>query len=866
MEPATSTSAYMYDPLPSNSSLSFRVFSLYPAHQFSAPIQGKLRIFSLSTSDLERCNFESFEALSYAWGDAAVTGTIEFPDQSHLPIAANLESFLRYRREREAVVMLWIDAICINQKDNEEKSSQVQAMSQIYILAYRLSVWLGPPSDDSSLGMNSLPEIGYEHAFVKLSMSPEECVAIGGYCNRAWCSRAWIVQELAHGSAGTKYGRTTVRCGSDCLLWSQLVIACSRIYVNALNLRQRLPSVRHVLSLDTLPSRGKDEVFGSGESYPHRLLQQLAKHRQCLASNPRDKIYAMLGLWVDSLGLGKQNGLAQRAAPTVNYDRRWEDVYVDFAIWIIYRTRSLGLLSHCQPNLLDHSGTGSLPTWVPDWSQSLDQVRLPCVQATHCPQIPWWSLPIRSGAEGEGRIQYHMQDQPSRDVRAKEILRPHQSTLHLVPEWFVDMLDPDGTEGGEALFKELQRRPDVFFVSPDESDRELGNDDEDMQTTSERTQIHNERCLQEQVLSHYVEGHMLLKTQYKACANTTFRVGITGRSLNVEGILVDSIREVFDTFPEDIEKDWTASTLLMVQIGQCKQAILGQDTQKSPYPTEISRLIAFWRTLFAGQQASDETNITSWLPLVPHDWQWSNPSLTVLESGRLEHAKLRIIVDAFAEYYMSMAWEAGTSLHTGFDEYLAKDDRVLDARWSSADRLEYARLFESLSKDWLKQPYDLYHRPFKLPYVAPDPYWDSRRLHDNVALDASIQARHRSVIESLDAETRELRREARRFVSSRIRSQPARETPSTNETRLIEFSLGRRLFVSEAGYFGLAPPNARKGDQVAVLFGAETPFILRRAGSGFQVVGESYVHGLMDGEAINKWRLGLKEVRNIVLV
>lgn len=51
-----------------------------------------------------------------------------------------------------------------------------------------------------------------------------------------------------------------------------------------------------------------------------------------------------------------------------------------------------------------------------------------------------------------------------------------------------------------------------------------------------------------------------------------------------------------------------------------------------------------------------------------------------------------------------------------------------------------------------------------------------------------------------------------------------------------------------------------------MLYGVETPFILRKIGSTFQVVGQSYVHGLMNGEAIDKWRLGLKEVRNIVLV
>lgn len=336
--------------------------------------------------------------------------------------------------------------------------------------------------------------------------------------------------------------------------------------------------------------------------------------------------------------------------------------------------------------------------------------------------------------------------------------------------------------------------------------------------------------------------------------------------MHVEGILVDAIREVFNTFPKEIERDWTNSTLLMVQIGKCKQAVMGEGIEKTPYLTESTRLTAFWKTLFAGQQASDETKIASWLPLIPHDWQWTAPSLTVLESARLEFAEIRTMTEAFTEHLASMTSDKGTYVHTGFDEDLAKDDIMLDARWSSSDRLEYARTFEALGKEWVKQPYDLYHRPFNLPYVVPDPFWESRSLYDEAALQASIQSRHRTIIESLDAESRELRRDARRFMRDKIRQRPAREPPGTDDARLIKYALGRRFFVSEDGYFGLAPPDARKGDQVAVLYGSEIPFILRKIGSTFQIVGESYVHGLMSGEAVDKWRLGLREVRNIVLV
>jgi hypothetical protein len=229
-------------------------------------------------------------------------------------------------------------------------------------------------------------------------------------------------------------------------------------------------------------------------------------------------------------------------------------------------------------------------------------------------------------------------------------------------------------------------------------------------------------------------------------------------------------------------------------------------------------------------------------------------------------AEIRTLIEASFEQVTSKTHSEHTFEHSGFDEHLAKNDSLLDARWSYSDRLEYARIFEALGKDWVKQPYDLYHRPFNLPYVVPDPFWESRCLNDKVALKASIQSRHRSSIESINGESRELRRDIRRFLREKIRQRPAREPPTTNDARLITYALGRRFFISEEGKFGLAPPNARKGDHIAVFHGAETPFILRKRGWTFQIIGESYVYGLMNGEAIDSWRLGMKEVRDIVLI
>jgi hypothetical protein len=93
------------------------------------------------------------------------------------------------------------------------------------------------------------------------------------------------------------------------------------------------------------------------------------------------------------------------------------------------------------------------------------------------------------------------------------------------------------------------------------------------------------------------------------------------------------------------------------------------------------------------------------------------------------------------------------------------------------------------------------------------------------------------------------------------------------QTSFLRAAGARKLFVSKKGYVGLAPLGARVGDMICNLFGGQTPFVLRRAkgadevredcaasfggsGSLYFFVGESYVHGLMDGEAYEEFQQG----------
>ncbi len=82
-------------------------------------------------------------ALSYEW-EAPDNGRSMMLNGHEHQVRQNLWEFLEVARSRFGGQALWIDALCINQKDTEEKSKQVQMMSKIYLKTRRVLVWLGP--------------------------------------------------------------------------------------------------------------------------------------------------------------------------------------------------------------------------------------------------------------------------------------------------------------------------------------------------------------------------------------------------------------------------------------------------------------------------------------------------------------------------------------------------------------------------------------------------------------------------------------------------------------------------------------------------------------------------------------------------
>jgi len=74
--------------------------------------------------------------------------------------------------------------------------------------------------------------------------------------------------------------------------------------------------------------------------------------------------------------------------------------------------------------------------------------------------------------------------------------------------------------------------------------------------------------------------------------------------------------------------------------------------------------------------------------------------------------------------------------------------------------------------------------------------------------------------------------------------------------------LGRTVFVCKNGYLGLGPQHVQTGDIIAVMDGSPVPIVLRPIEDGFyELVGESYVHGIMDGEAVRDRNIVVFEIK-----
>jgi hypothetical protein len=94
----------------------------------------------------------TFQAISYTWGEAIFPCDL-ICDSHTINVTQNLHDALSHFRDSGQELTIWIDAICINQFNEDEKSQQIPLMAEIYRKASNVLIWLGVESDGSTEAM-----------------------------------------------------------------------------------------------------------------------------------------------------------------------------------------------------------------------------------------------------------------------------------------------------------------------------------------------------------------------------------------------------------------------------------------------------------------------------------------------------------------------------------------------------------------------------------------------------------------------------------------------------------------------------------------------------------------------------------------
>jgi hypothetical protein len=326
-----------------------------------------------------------YTALSYVWGDVTDQLPI-YVDETLFLATRNLKLALQHIRKTDRDEVMWVDAVCINQNDIDERNSQILLMNRLYSEAENVVIWLGEADDFTDELVRIVQETGLptppapeDDDFVQSSVRctvylHRVMILILIIASRPWWSRVWTVQEciLPRNDPSFRCGLQTFSCSKffelvleinnkllhymhsaiepDRNLKSREIWQYTERLCRSIGQRELDQNYVNIGALGLLRKRFKETSrIGLGDSVLVSMNRQ--------ATLPHDYIYGILGLVTAT----------ERMKIRVDYGRPY---------WAVYRDIFRPLLEQPGPqddlrilNLLSfHTTSNERPSWLPDLS------------------------------------------------------------------------------------------------------------------------------------------------------------------------------------------------------------------------------------------------------------------------------------------------------------------------------------------------------------------------------------------------------------------------------------------------------------------------------------------------------------------
>ncbi|KAM0512786.1 hypothetical protein ACHAPE_008539 [Trichoderma viride] len=823
---------------------------------------------TLKTYDrIDNC-YPPYKALSYVWGCWRRRDPPEIlVNGNKVKVTTNLEIALKHLRKQDEETIFWIDALCIDQSNIAERSSQVAQMREIYSKASEVIIFLGnglehsAPRSESYEGLRQFKEFGFSDADVclasqhintwKLSLLKKPVQPFEVFCFLTimaqydsslnplkpledipedhftalseairrillvpWWDRIWVVQEAVVAET------LTVRCGNVAVSW-KLLVQVARILSRWESVHARYPSSipTNDLKVFNLFSRviGLDQFRKSWrESQGADLLSLLRYFGQRIASDDRDRVYGLLGLSNEATYIRPDYGLDAGS------------VYMAPVIEAIMNTKSLSVLYG------DHSRKGrqDLPSWVPDWNAALEEnerqrTALPILYGACRGVIPMLVI-------GQDNLSYPIKKEMSLILRS---LMAERDPENLLQEELAQKLRSLNIRSSLPILLEIKRIcQDLAAYCPKDGHRDLPR--LSLIRSSEKSLILRGRRIG--VVSKITEP-LYTCSDMSAAGKILEEWWTVAEKRPVMCLYKDFLRTIMSDAkkspdgllsrlqPEDmamLEKWFREKTIKGLSEGRHHAGTsVGAEFDGI---TEILRLSATRRTLFFINETDDFYNQLQ--------QSLDNQRICLEKSRKLldQNVKLQTHLGPLREH-VRLLRRTRLLKRSAFVEY--SEDVI------RADSFKLNQLF-AISNKFLNDRWEHFypdeHVPCneKLDHVRHDFNERLERLEQNLTEKEEFLDAQRNLI---DEHSRVIDRERKYFHT----------IPSIQTFNNAAFA--------KYGHVGLGPMLIKEGDEIYILPGSTVPLVLRPINDHdpqshcyrtqkYQLLGDCFLHGVMDGE------------------